>query len=186
MAWIILTWIRQRTTAFDFRSLPVRLDCFVVLFTFFLLSLFPPLFLLLNSSYSKTHRERKRIFIEISFNFLDFDISTYTINFYTFITGSSRNPKFLGTRSLVANSSHQLPMQISNDEERIELRNPTSTRSTFSKAPFVIQRRGLCNRIPSFLQPSKPTLYIEGKINRWIFPSGINLTIDFSNSFLHT
>lgn len=44
------------------------------------------------------------------------------------------------------------------------------------QAPFVIQSRGLCNRIPSFLQPSKPTLYIEGKSSRWIFPSRISLT----------
>lgn len=147
VAWIIPSWIRQRIHGFwlPFASCSTG-SRFVVDEFFFLIYLFLPSSLFAGNS--TKNFERKIIFIKrrvkfcLTFSISKFDISTikkilvFSLpwngwDFFLKIV----NPKFLRAQRTFpfANSSHQLAMQISNDEERIELRNPTSTRSTFSK-----------------------------------------------------
>lgn len=145
-AWLELS-LRESAnefTAFDFRSLPVRLGLALSSTSSFFLFIYFSLF----AGNSTKNFERKIIFIKRGVKFCltssisKFDISTikkilvFSLpwdgwDFFSKIV----NPKFLRAQRTFpfANSSHQLAMQISNDEERIELRNPTSTRSTFSK-----------------------------------------------------
>lgn len=83
--------------------------------------------------------------------FIQDEISTFNANFFFFFLKNFPRPRIFPFRKLefsVCNTRRCQPaMQISNDEERIELRNPT--RSTFSKP---LSSSGLCNRIPSSFQ----------------------------------
>lgn len=128
-AWLELS-LRESAnefTAFDFRSLPVRLGLALSsTSSFFLFIYFSlPLFSL------GIPRKISKFDISTIKKILVFSLPWNGWDFFLKIV----NPKFLRAQRTFpfANSSHQLAMQISNDEERIELRNPTSTRSTFSK-----------------------------------------------------